>query len=113
MHTQRRLTSLLTLIFGIMTSQALFAQSPTMADEQSENTAAATVNINSADAASLAEALDGVGLSRAKSIIEWRESNGPFEDPYDLVQIRGISERIVSLNEDRISVADSADYDTE
>ncbi|MCY4198213.1 MAG: helix-hairpin-helix domain-containing protein [Gammaproteobacteria bacterium] len=64
-----------------------------------------SVDINSADASSLAEALDGVGLSRARAIIEWREANGPFEDPYDLVQVRGISERIVSLNETRIRIA--------
>ncbi len=65
------------------------------------------VDINTADASSLAEVLDGVGLSRARSIVEWREANGPFEDPYDLVQVRGISERIVSLNESRILVVEN------
>ena len=92
---------------------------PALSQTASESDAAHTaserpaVDINTADASSLAEVLDGVGLSRARSIIEWREANGPFEDPYDLVQVRGISERIVSLNESRILIESDGRYTDE
>lgn len=40
--------------------------------------AQATVNINEADAEKLAEVLDGIGLSRAEAIVQYREKNGRF-----------------------------------
>jgi len=40
------------------------------------------VNINSADATTLAQVLDGVGLSRAQAIIDYRDRHGDFRDAY-------------------------------
>ncbi len=105
MHFPQQLTCLL-FIFGLAMAQSTLAQTPAQQSETQEPAASSTININTADAESLAEALDGVGLSRARSIIEWREANGPFQDPYDLVQVRGISERIVTINEERIRVTE-------
>ena len=103
MHTLKTITySLLGLALSL--SAPVFAQTAPDSEASQSSLARAAVDINTADANSLAEALDGVGRSRAKSIIEWREANGPFEDPYDLVQVRGISERIVRLNESRIHI---------
>ena len=95
-------------LFGLALAFGQSGISQTAADtpNQEPAEAGAAVNINTADAGTLAEALDGVGRSRAQSIIDWREANGPFDDPYDLVQVRGISERIVSLNESKILVGD-------
>src|SRR5210317_1552632 len=50
------------------------------------------VNINSADAQTLAQVLDGVGLSRAQAIIEYRDQHGNFRDAYELANIKGIGE---------------------
>ena len=109
MHIPKSLVySLLSL--ALVMSGAGFSQTSEQAQDSDASAARAAVNINTADASSLAEALDGVGLSRAQSIIAWREANGPFEDAYDLVQVRGISERIVSLNESRIRVGDEQVY---
>jgi len=63
-----------------------------------------TVNINTADAATLAAALDGVGASRAKAIVEYLESHGPFKSVDDLAQVKGIGERVVDANRARIKV---------
>lgn len=38
-----------------------------------------TVNINQANAAELAEALQGIGISRANAIVAWRQAHGPFK----------------------------------
>ena len=106
MRTQPFLFFFLCML-GVLVTSTLIGQTVSDQTEQHPPASDITVNVNTADAESLAEALDGVGLSRARSIIEWREANGNFEDPYDLVQVRGISERIVKLNEQRIRVSDT------
>lgn len=107
--------TLVVALFGLALAFGQTGVSQTAADTSSPEPAEAraAVNINTADASTIAEALDGVGRSRAQSIIDWREANGPFDDPYDLVQVRGISERIVSLNESRILVGDDESYTDE
>ena len=106
-----RIQTFLTLLFlmlGFLATPTLIGQTANQQTEEQHQTSDLTINVNTANAESLAEALDGVGLSRARSIIEWREANGPFQDPYDLVQVRGISERIVKMNEQRIRVSDNS-----
>lgn len=60
------------------------------------------VNINEADAATLAAALNGVGQSRAEAIVRYRETHGDFIDIYELANVKGIGERTVERNADRI-----------
>jgi competence protein ComEA len=65
-----------------------------------------SVNINNADAATLAEVLNGVGLTKAQAIVEYREQHGAFRDAYELANIKGIGERTVEKNEARIRLQD-------
>ena len=65
-----------------------------------------SVNVNQADAQTIAEVLKGVGLSRAQAIVEYREQNGDFRDAYELANIKGIGERTVEKNEAKIRLAD-------
>jgi len=65
-----------------------------------------SVNVNSADAETLAAVLDGVGLSRAQAIVEYRKANGSFQDVYDLANVKGIGDRTIELNEERIRLTD-------
>jgi competence protein ComEA len=65
-----------------------------------------TVNINSADAETLAVVLDGVGLARAEAIVEYRNDNGRFVELYDLAHVKGIGDRTIELNEERIRLQD-------
>jgi len=62
------------------------------------------VNINTADAETLAVALDGVGASRARAIVEYRDAHGPFRTIDDLAQVKGIGERVVAANRNRITI---------
>lgn len=64
------------------------------------------VNINTADAETLAAVLKGVGLRRAEAIVEYREANGAFENLYDLANVKGIGEHTVEQNETRIVLRD-------
>ena len=72
---------------------------------------AGTVNINTADADTLAAELAGVGPSRALAIVEYRENVGRFETPEQLLDVSGIGPRILEWNEGSIVVAPQGDSD--
>lgn len=67
---------------------------------------AAPVNINTADAETLAASLQGVGPSKAQAIVEYRSKHGPFKSADDLSLVTGIGERTVELNRADIRVSD-------
>lgn len=67
-------------------------------------TAPRTVNINTADAATLAEVLKGVGLAKAEAIIAYRKEHGGFKTAEQLAEVKGIGEKLVKANQDRIVV---------
>lgn len=71
--------------------------------------AAQPVNINTADAKQLADALNGVGPAKAAAIVAWREANGPFQSVEQLAEVRGIGLRTVELNRDVITLGDGAE----
>lgn len=64
--------------------------------------ASTPVNINTADAETLAKSLDGVGLSKAKAIVAYREEHGPFKSADDLAQVKGIGQATLQKNHDAI-----------
>jgi len=66
---------------------------------------AGPVNVNTADAQTLSEELKGVGLSKAKAIVEYRKKHGPFQDADDLSLVKGIGERTVEINRSDIQVS--------
>ena len=57
-----------------------------------------TVNINKADAPTLASALNGVGPSRAEKIVRYREAYGPFKSVEELAEVEGIGLSTLSKN---------------
>lgn len=59
---------------------------------------AGPVDINKADAATLAKELNGIGMSRAQAIVAYREKNGAFKSAEDLLKIKGIGARVVEAN---------------
>ena len=64
----------------------------------------AVVNINTADIQQLM-LLPRVGPSVAQRIIEFRETNGRFKTPEDLMLVRGIGEKTFELIEPHIVVS--------
>ena len=63
------------------------------------------VNINTATK-ELLLTLDGIGDSYADRIIQYREQNGPFQSPEDILKVKGIGEKTYEMNKDRIVVKD-------
>ena len=59
---------------------------------------AGPVDINSADAETISAELQGVGLTKAQAIVEYRKVHGPFKSYDDLTLVKGIGARTVEIN---------------
>ncbi len=76
---------LISLVFSLMLIPALVSAS-------TEFKGTETVNINKANAATLAAYLKGVGPSKAEAIVKYRKSNGSFKKIDDLKNVPGIGD---------------------
>ncbi len=65
---------------------------------------AAPIDINSADASTLAGAITGVGESKAIAIVEYRDANGPFSSVDDLSNVKGIGMKTVDKSRGNLMV---------
>lgn len=63
------------------------------------------LNINTASAADLT-ALPGIGEKKAAAIVAWRNANGPFTEPEQLLQVDGIGEGILEKIRPHICIHD-------
>lgn len=63
-----------------------------------------TVNINTADAATIDRVLVNVGPAKAQAIVDHRKANGAFRSPEQLALVKGIGLKTVEKNRDRIVV---------
>jgi len=70
--------------------------------------AAEPVNINTADAATLAAAIKGVGQARAEAIVAYRTKHGPFATVDDLALVSGVGARLVQSNREQLTVGAEA-----
>jgi competence protein ComEA len=64
--------------------------------------AAEPVNVNTATPEEIAANLKGVGLSKAKLIVAYREANGSFQHADELVNVKGIGIKTIDQNRDMI-----------
>jgi competence protein ComEA len=65
------------------------------------------VNVNSAGAEEIAEALKGVGMTKAEAIVSYRNENGQFKHVDELVNVKGIGIRTVDINREYILLENS------
>ncbi len=69
--------------------------------------AVAAVNINTASVDEL-NAVKGIGPSKAKAIVDYREKNGPFKSVDDLKEIKGFGDKSIAKLRGELSVGDAA-----
>ena len=69
--------------------------------------AATPVNINTADAATIASSLDGVGTAKAEAIVAWREAHGPFKGADALAQVKGMGPATIERSRSAIQLGGS------
>ena len=59
---------------------------------------AGPVDLNTADAETIARELNGVGQARAQAIVAWREAHGAFKSAEELLEVDGIGPHILDAN---------------
>lgn len=62
------------------------------------------VNINTADAPTLAAAIKGVGEKKAVAIVEYRKAHGPFKSVDELALVDGIGKATVDKSRSNLKV---------
>jgi competence protein ComEA len=62
------------------------------------------LDINSADAETLAGGIDGVGTQKAIAIVQYREANGSFSSVDDLANVQGIGMKTIDRNRSKLTV---------
>ncbi|MCB1604080.1 MAG: ComEA family DNA-binding protein [Gammaproteobacteria bacterium] len=82
------------LLTAAITSLVLFSQS------------LFAVNINTADAKSLADELNGIGAKKAQAIVDYRTEHGDFKTIESLTEVKGIGLKTVEKNRDSIELTD-------
>ncbi|KAA6174905.1 MULTISPECIES: ComEA family DNA-binding protein [Pseudomonas] len=106
-------TYLSSLIFAFLTTLSVTTtaapsikpEPPTpMAAQMVQAEQAAKVNLNAADAETLRRDLFGIGAAKAKAIIAYRESNGPFAAVDELLEVKGIGKALLEKNRERLSI---------
>ena len=86
-------------LIAILTALALVMVFAGLAVAESSD----TININTATVEELVQ-LDRVGQKYAERIIAFRDQNGPFQAPEDIMQVAGIGQKTYEANKDRIVV---------
>ncbi len=65
---------------------------------------AAGLNVNTATAEQIAEAMNGVGTMKAEAIIKDREMRGPFKSLDEMSRVKGIGIATIDKNRENITV---------
>ncbi len=76
------------------------------------NAFATPVNINTADAKTIADSLSGIGLKKAQTIVDYRTKNGNFKAVDDLQQVSGIGAKTIEKNKADILLVDPSSTTT-
>jgi competence protein ComEA len=63
---------------------------------------AGPVDINKADAGTIAKELTGAGKTRSQAIVAYREKNGAFKNANDLIKVRGVGAKFIEKNKANI-----------
>ena len=87
------------LIFPLLALLAALSSPLALAED-----AAIKVNINTADAVTLAESLEGVGSQKAQAIIAYRNAHGDFKSLDELLEVKGIGPAILAKNQQLLSL---------
>ncbi|ACR11446.1 ComEA family DNA-binding protein [Teredinibacter turnerae] len=89
----------------LVASPLTFAGSADKAADQAKSTlVASSVNINKADAQTIADTLKGIGLKKAQAIVAYREKNGKFKSMDDLLAVKGVGKATLEKNKSLIAL---------
>ncbi len=99
----KRLVYLQAVLAALILAFVPVAQAADEADSTTEQIL--QLDINSANAESIANALDGIGLVKAREIVAYREMFGDFHSIDELAEVRGVGMLTVEKNRHKILIA--------
>ena len=67
---------------------------------------AGAVNINTADAKTLAKELKGIGMAKAEAIVKYRSEKGPFKSVDEIKKVEGVGEATFETNKGNLKLKD-------
>jgi competence protein ComEA len=70
---------------------------------------AGPVDVNKADASTIAKELNGIGLKHAQAIVAYREKNGAFKSAEDLRKVKGIGAKTLERNRSNIRLSSTGE----
>ena len=98
----------ISLIVFFSISTVLFYSTVSLAAEKSkvseQQMAVLMVNINKASAEDIADVLTGVGLNKAKVIVEYRNKIGSFKNIEQLLEVKGIGPATIEKNRHKLQL---------
>ncbi len=65
------------------------------------------LNINAADASTIAQVMDGIGQTKAEAIVAYRKTHGDFKSIEDLAKVKGIGKKTVEKNQSKLMIGHS------
>ena len=89
------ITTLVFLCLSIFNFQANAADALEKSSTDITIEKSAPININTADEDTLIK-LPGIGMKKAKAIVEYRQRNGSFESAEELINVKGIGEKLMA-----------------
>ena len=96
------------IAFALLTSVSTFGHAAAKAEavDASPGVVIETgvVNLNTADVETLTRELAGIGASKAKAIIEYRNAHGPFVSVDELLEVKGIGASTLEKNRSKLSL---------
>nr|WP_087506815.1 ComEA family DNA-binding protein [Neiella marina] len=96
------------LIALAVASVALWLSSPALSNNIEQSSShqqqLPAVNINAANAETIADRLNGIGLVKAQAIVDYRQQHGPFDSIEELTLVVGIGEALVEKNRAYLSL---------
>ncbi|KRW74942.1 competence protein ComEA [Pseudomonas sp. TTU2014-096BSC] len=94
--------------FALLTSVSLSGhaatQTPPVDASPSAVVETGMINLNSADAETLTRELTGIGATKARAIVQYRDAHGPFTSVDELLEVKGIGAATLEKNRGKLSL---------
>jgi competence protein ComEA len=102
----RRLAAL--VLGALLTCSLVVPASAVTEPARSAKPAVTLINLNTADVATLAREMEGIGEAKARAIVEHRQRNGAFKSVDELALVKGIGAKTLAVNRPRLTVGTAA-----